>query len=118
MVSPRKSRRKSLCFSSTTTPTPARASRKPSIMPAGPPPAMQQVVWMVSVGIFSCCHAREGGHPVIARVRVDPPTQSQQISPLLDPRLRGDDSRAHATPSFFCRLVDDVVYWNTNFLSG
>jgi hypothetical protein len=23
---------------------PARASRKPSIMPAGPPPAMQQVV--------------------------------------------------------------------------
>ena len=22
------------------------------------------------------------------------------------------------TPSFFCRLVDDVVYWNTSFLSG
>ena len=41
-VSPRKSRRKSACFSSTTTSTPARASRKPSIMPAGPPPAMQQ----------------------------------------------------------------------------
>src|SRR5690348_7898836 len=44
MVSPRKSRRKSACFSSTATLTPARASRKPSIMPAGPPPAMQQVV--------------------------------------------------------------------------
>ena len=25
---------------------------------------------------------------------------------------------AHATPSFFCRLVDDVVYWNTSRLSG
>ena len=23
-----------------------------------------------------------------------------------------------ATPSFFCRLVDDVVYWNTNRFSG
>src|SRR4051794_17731883 len=48
-VSPRKSRRKSRCFSSTTTSTPARASRKPSIMPAGPPPAMQQVVLICSM---------------------------------------------------------------------
>jgi hypothetical protein len=24
----------------------------------------------------------------------------------------------HPTPSFFCRLVDDVVYWKTNRLSG
>ena len=22
------------------------------------------------------------------------------------------------TPSFFCRLDDDVVYWNSSFLSG
>ncbi len=42
MVSPRKSRRKSACFSSTSTDTPARARSRPSIMPAGPPPAMQQ----------------------------------------------------------------------------
>src|SRR4051794_30589070 len=41
-VSPRKSRRKSACFSSTMTSTPARARRKPSIMPAGPPPTTQQ----------------------------------------------------------------------------
>src|SRR3990172_2676240 len=41
MVSPRKSRRKSACFSRTRTSTPARASRSPSIIPAGPPPAMQ-----------------------------------------------------------------------------
>ncbi len=43
IVSPRKSRRKSLCFSSTSTLTPARAKSTPSIIPAGPPPAMQQV---------------------------------------------------------------------------
>src|SRR4029079_13077413 len=45
-VSPRKSRRKSACFSSTTASTPARASRTPSITPAGPPPTMQQWVSM------------------------------------------------------------------------
>ena len=27
-------------------------------------------------------------------------------------------SHRHATPSFFCRLVDEVVYWNSSFLSG
>jgi len=26
--------------------------------------------------------------------------------------------RAQATPSFFCRLDDEVVYWNTSRLSG
>src|SRR6266850_4503213 len=44
MVSPRKSRRKSACFSRTRTSMPARARRKASIMPAGPPPTMQQRV--------------------------------------------------------------------------
>src|SRR5690348_530122 len=53
MVSPRKSLRKSACFSRTSTSTPARASRNPNISPAGPPPAMQQRTWMVSVGEFS-----------------------------------------------------------------
>src|SRR5258706_8555376 len=42
MVSPRKSRRNSACFSSTTTSTPARASKNPSTIPAGPPPTKQQ----------------------------------------------------------------------------
>ena len=50
IVSPRKSRRKSSCFSSTTTSTPARASNKPNIIPAGPPPATQQ-----RVDAVSCC---------------------------------------------------------------
>jgi hypothetical protein len=27
-------------------------------------------------------------------------------------------SMRYATPSFFCRLVDEVVYWNTRRLSG
>src|ERR1700692_92361 len=53
MVSPRKSRKKSACFSRTRTSTPARASRKPSTMPAGPPPAMQQVVGVVCEVEFS-----------------------------------------------------------------
>ena len=44
MVSPRKSRRKSPCFSRTTTSMPARARRKPSTAPAGPHPAIAQVV--------------------------------------------------------------------------
>ena len=32
--------------------TPARASRKPSIMPAGPPPTMQHWVWIVVIGVI------------------------------------------------------------------
>jgi hypothetical protein len=34
--------------------------------------------------------------------------------------LRGNEPASHryATPSFFCRLVDEVVYWNVSFLSG
>ena len=28
------------------------------------------------------------------------------------------DGLNHATPSFFCKLVEDVVYWKTNRLSG
>src|SRR4051812_25375645 len=37
-VSPRKSRKKSACFSSTRTRQPARANSRPAIIPAGPPP--------------------------------------------------------------------------------
>src|SRR5215831_3946157 len=47
IVSPRKSRRKSLCFSRTTTSTPARARRKPRTAPAGPQPAIAHVVLVV-----------------------------------------------------------------------
>lgn len=43
-VSPRKSRRKSPCFSSRVTSTPARASNSPRTIPAGPPPTTAQVV--------------------------------------------------------------------------
>ena len=49
---------KSACFSSTVTATPARASRKPSIMPAGPPPAMQHVVLIVAMSLSTAALAR------------------------------------------------------------
>src|SRR3712207_1040498 len=48
MVSPRKSRRKSPCFSSTSTSTPRLASSSPSIAPAGPPPAITLVAGRTS----------------------------------------------------------------------
>src|SRR5690606_14203857 len=47
-VSPRKSRRKSACFSSTTTSIPARANNSPNTSPAGPPPTTAHVVRSVT----------------------------------------------------------------------
>src|ERR1044072_1760968 len=44
MVSPRKSRKKSACFSKTITGTPASGEGHPAIIPAGPPPAITQRV--------------------------------------------------------------------------
>src|SRR5581483_8721944 len=52
-VSPRKSRRKSACFSSTTVRMPARASNSPTIIPAGPPPATQHVIRRGSFGMIN-----------------------------------------------------------------
>src|SRR5579864_3924764 len=49
MVSPRKSRSKSLCCSNSVTGTRRRASRRASITPPGPPPTTQHVV---------CCESR------------------------------------------------------------
>ena len=49
-VSPRKSRRKSPCFSSTRTSTPERASSSPSTAPAGPQPAIQHVTRVAADG--------------------------------------------------------------------
>src|SRR5690606_6501742 len=34
------------------------------------------------------------------------------------PREAAISERAYFTPSFFCRLEDEVVYWNRSFLSG
>ncbi len=33
-------------------------------------------------------------------------------------RERVEVDGSQETPSFFCRLVEDVVYWNSSFLSG
>src|SRR5215212_8019496 len=54
IVSPRKSRRKSACFSRTRTSTPARASKNPSIIPAGPPPTTQQRTRAISPAGMAC----------------------------------------------------------------
>lgn len=56
-VSPRKSRRKSACFSSTVTLTPALASNNPSTIPAGPPPTTTQSVRSVIfiIPLFITC---------------------------------------------------------------
>src|SRR5882757_1558018 len=85
MVSPRKSRKKSLCFSSTTTSMPARASRKPSIIPAGPPPAMQQRAVM-SAMLFGGERRHVGGYrrTLRARHRLRPPA----MFPLAEQRLQ------------------------------
>ncbi len=40
----------------------------------------------------------------------DPGRFSKAVQP---PRLR-----RYETPSFFCKLVDEVVYWNSSFFSG
>jgi hypothetical protein len=48
------------------------------------------------------------------------PQGSRHGAPLMSVALfSGGSSRIdQLTPSFFCRLDDDVVYWNTSRLSG
>ena len=67
IVSPRKSRRKPPCLSSTSTSTPARASRNPKTAPAGLHPAMQQPrsTRPPPAGLAACC-------AIISRVRFLP----------------------------------------------
>ena len=64
IVSPRKSRRKSACLSSTTVLTPARANRNPSIIPAGPPPAMQHVACHAFKSLSRCAGGPLESQPV------------------------------------------------------
>src|SRR5438105_434329 len=70
MVSPRKSRKKSPCFSRTWISTPARASRQPTIIPHGPPPTMQQRVEIGSA-VMCECYAKAGGEHAL------PPLQGE-----------------------------------------
>src|SRR6185369_4081497 len=97
MVSPRKSRRKSACFSSTTTETPARARRKPSIMPAGPPPAIAQRNDRVSaLAVILGPRAgvpwlRDQGEPVAPRV-AGPSGRATRRTSRQSTSLRGEKS--------------------------
>jgi hypothetical protein len=50
-----------------------------------------------------------------------PPKRDARVKPGHDGGDGGGsylDSELYPTPSFFCRLDDDVVYWNVSFLSG
>src|SRR5258708_7515696 len=88
MVSPRKSRRKSACFSSTTTSTPARARRYASIIPAGPPPTMQHFVVSVFAPMWS-------------------PTRLELWAFLLQPRGAAVGAGIVATFQHAARMEDD-----------
>src|SRR5215471_114801 len=88
MVSPRKSRRKSLCFSSTTTSIPALASKRPSIMPAGPPPAIATVVEIDSI--------------TDRRTRLVPAANLFRGLPFVEELLRSEVEReGHGDPVFW-----------------
>jgi transposase len=43
---------------------------------------------------------------------------NKATSPILHYTFTGGVGGGGVTPSFFCRLVDEVVYWNTSRLSG
>jgi hypothetical protein len=62
-VSPRKSRRKSACFSATVTSSPWRSSSTAIMSPAGPPPTIMQSVsmWML-MGTQSRCACQQVNH--------------------------------------------------------
>src|SRR5271155_56635 len=71
-VSPRKSRRKSACFSSTVTSTPPRASSSPAIIPAGPPPTITHVVFSLIASSSPRCDTRLRGNCIDVPARAKP----------------------------------------------
>ena len=77
----------------------------------------------IDYGDFACCSSAASRYHAIFR-EADVTNLPQDKMPL---RLSGMRSAAYLngisgsgqlTPSFFCRLDDDVVYWNTSRLSG
>ena len=69
-VSPRKSRRKSPCFSSTVVRSPARAKSRPATIPAGPPPAMTMSL--------SCLAMADIRHGCGIKARWTPPPRTRR----------------------------------------
>ena len=63
------------------TSTPARASNRPSIMPAGPPPATQQLIEMLSVANASLREFRAGRRSAGSAVRSMPPRFDERRAP-------------------------------------
>ena len=84
-----------------------RASRPPKAMPQWPTRHCRPRA------ACSACRRRRRFRPNRCRRR-------PRRSPRRYRRARRDQAcgRSGATPSFFCRLDDEVVYWNTSRLSG
>ena len=58
-----------------------------------------------------------GSAPIEFRWLLDRPVKPGDDSMRVS-ECRPTRSEPYTTPSFFCRLVDEVVYWNTRRLSG
>ena len=74
-------------------------------------------------GDFACCSSAASGYHAIFRegrrhkfaARQDAATALRHARRTC---LNGISGSGQWTPSFFCKLDDDVVYWNTSRLSG
>ena len=62
-------------------------------------------------------HSQAKGQNNTLPIDSDMPT-SLQMSRANANAAAAQQQQTQDTPSFFCRLVDDVVYWNTRRLSG
>src|SRR5580704_19368615 len=89
MVSPRKSRSKSLWASSSVTGMPRRANNSDSITPAGPPPTTTQEVWWTSAASSVASAGRGSGAMTgLQRTMTGPsPGQLYAVGPQLAERV-------------------------------
>jgi hypothetical protein len=58
------------------------------------------------------------GSALVIGVAGTGPAMTHKEQPLCRPKRKRDAGEPYTTPSFFCRLVEEVVYWNTRRLSG
>ena len=91
---------------------PARASicLQPSDLPRSAEKSISKYIHNERI-----CRASRGAAADLGRPGASGGSREQKGEPL-----EGTDKRRplQFTPSFFCRLVEEVVYWNSSFLSG
>jgi hypothetical protein len=118
-VSPRKSRRKSPCFSRIVTGTPARASSRPATMPAGPPPTMMTGVNLSHNNLRSC--RAKSRHPsAVALRRGASRLRSMRTGILLScPAPPGGGARSNRASGMSSRIREQKCLRQTSLsLSG